>query len=389
MGAGSQAKSGFVGSAVIILAGVLLGVGPWPIMGGRSSVAQGLKSTPYTLKLPPGVLEPIIPEDNALSEEKVGLGKTLYFDKRLSLDNTISCATCHDPRLGFADGKKVAEGIQQKKGARNSPTTLNTAFFETQFWDGRASSLEEQAKGPLVNPVEMGMPSHDALVTKLRKIPEYRRGFQEVFETEDFTIDHVAKAIASFERTLNTFNSPFDRFIGGDKGAISPSAQRGWGLFQGKARCITCHEFNTASPFFTDNKFHNIGVAMKAVNFEALARRAAVETDVAKLAREPGAAELGRYLVTKQPKEIGAFKTSGLREIARTAPYMHDGSEPTLESVIEFYDKGGVPNPNLDGGMRPLGLIEEEEKDLVEFLKALTSDDLPRLVKDLEGMVGR
>lgn len=389
MGTGNQSKSGFARSGIIILAGVLVGVGLWPISGGIISFAQGQKSTPYVLKLPPGVLEPIIPEDNPLSVEKVALGKTLYFDKRLSVDNTISCAACHDPRLGFADGKKVAEGIQQKKGARNSPTTLNTAFLDAQFWDGRASSLEEQAKGPLVNPVEMGMPSHEALVTKLRKIPEYRRGFQEVFGTEDFTIDHVAKAIASFERTLNTFNSPFDRFIGGDKGAISPSAQRGWELFQGKARCITCHEFNTAYPFFTDNKFHNIGVATKAVNFEALARRAAVETDVARLASEPGAAELGRYLVTKQPKDIGAFKTPGLREIAHIAPYMHDGSEPTLETMIDFYDKGGVPNPNLDGGMRPLGLTVEEKKDLVEFLKALTSDDLPRFVKDLEDMVGR
>ena len=234
MGTGNQSKSGFVRSGIIILGGVLLGVGLWPISGGVISFAQGQKSTPYALKLPPGVLEPIIPEDNPLSVEKVALGKALYFDKRLSVDNTTSCAGCHDPRLGFADGKKVAEGIEQKKGARSSPTTLNTAFLDTQFWDGRASSLEEQAKGPLVNPVEMGMPSHDVLVTKLRKIPEYRRGFLEVFGTEDFTTDHVAKAIASFERTLNTFNSPFDRFIGGDKGAISPSAQRGWELFQGR-----------------------------------------------------------------------------------------------------------------------------------------------------------
>lgn len=389
MRAGSQEKSGFVRSAIVILSGVLLGVGLWPIDDVKVFPAQGPKSEPYTLKLPPGVLEPITPEDNPLSEAKITLGKVLYFDKRLSIDDTVSCATCHDPRFGFADGKKVAEGIQQKKGARNSPTTLNTAFLETQFWDGRAPTLEEQAKGPLVNPIEMGMPSHDAVVTKLRKIPEYRRAFQEVFGIQEFAIDHVAKAIASFERTLNTFNSPFDRFIADNKTAISASAQRGWELFQGKARCITCHEFNAAYPFFTDNKFHNIGVAMKEVNFEALARRAAVETDVARLAHEPGAAELGRYLVTKQPKDIGAFKTPGLRDIAGTAPYMHDGSEPSLDSVIDFYDKGGVPNPNLDGGMRPLGLAEQEKKDLVEFLKALSSDDLPRLVKELEGRVGR
>lgn len=372
------------GLAVVTLSAVLIGVSLWPVNDVQVFSAQRQESGPYTLALPHGVLEPIIPEDNPLTEGKVALGRTLYFDKRLSLDDTVSCATCHNPKFGFADGKKVAEGIQQKKGVRNSPTTLNTAFLDAQFWDGRAPTLEEQAKGPLVNPVEMGMPSHDALVTKLRKIPTYRRGFQEVFGTEELTIDQLAKVIAAFERTLNTFNSPFDRFIAGDKTALSPSAQRGWELFQGKARCITCHEFNASYPFFTDNKFHNVGVAMKDVNFEALARKAAIETDVARLAHEPGAAELGRYLVTKQPRDIGAFKTPGLRNIALTAPYMHDGSEASLKSMIEFYDKGGVPNPNLDGGIRPLGLSEQEREDLVELLKALTSDDLPSLVKELE-----
>lgn len=370
--------------AVIGIAGALLWV--WP---GMKVAAEEEKSGALLLRLPPGVLEPVIPEENPLTGGKVALGRTLYFDKRLSLDDTVSCATCHDPKLGFADGKKVGEGIQNKKGARNSPTTLNAAFLDTQFWDGRAPTLEEQAKGPLINPLEMGMPSHEVLIAKLRKISEYRRAFQDVFGTEEFTIDHAARAIASFERTLNTFDSPFDRFIAGDKTAISPSAQNGWGLFLGKARCITCHEFNQAYPFFTDNKFHNIGVAMKDVNFEALARKAAAVTDAAVLAHEPGAAELGRYLVTKQPKDIGAFKTPGLRNIALTAPYMHDGSEPTLESVIDFYDKGGVPNPNLDGGMRPLQLTDQEKKDLVELMRALSSDDLPRLVKELEGIVGR
>ncbi len=372
----------FLFIAAIGIAWLFLGMG---IGRGPRIVAQET----YPLQLPHGVLEPIIPEDNPLTEAKVALGRTLYFDKRLSVDDTVSCATCHDPQVGFADGKKVAEGIQKKKGARNSPTTLNTAFLDSQFWDGRAPTLEEQAKQPLLNPIEMGMPSHDALVAKLRKIPEYRRAFREAFGTDEFTIDQVAKAIASFERTLNTFNSPFDRFIAGDQTAISPAAQRGWELFQGKARCLTCHEFNIAYPFFTDNKFHNIGVAMKDVNFEALARRAAEETDVARLSHEPGASELGRYLVTKQPRDIGAFKTPGLRNIALTAPYMHDGSEPTLESVIVFYDKGGVPNPNLDGGMRPLGLTEQEVSDLVAFMQALTSDDLPRLVRELPGVVNR
>lgn len=332
----------------------------------------------YLLNLPPGVLEPVIPEDNPLTKKKIELGKKLFFDKRLSIDDTVSCATCHDPEKGFADGKDIAIGIKGQKGTRNSPTVLNAAFFDTQFWDGRAITLEEQAKQPIINPKEMGMPSHDALVEKISNIPEYKTSFKAVFGTDKITIDHIAMAIASFERTLNTFNTPFDRFIAGDKDAISVSAQRGWKLFQGKARCITCHEFNVSYPFFTNNKFHNIGVAMKGKDFEPLARKASGSgANQSVLAQEEGSAELGHYLVTKEPKDIGAFKTSGLRNIALTAPYMHDGSEPTLESVVGFYNQGGIPNPNLDGGIRPLNLTEDEKKDLVEFMKSLTGDNLP------------
>ena len=224
------------------------------------------------------------------------------------------------------------------------------------------------------------MPSHDALVEKISSIPEYKTSFQTVFGTEKITIDQIAMSIASFERTLISFNTPFDRFIAGKNDAISASAQRGWKLFQGKARCITCHEFNRSYPFFTNNKFHNIGVAMKGKDFESLARKAAgSDTDPSVLAQEEAYAELGRYLVTREPKDIGAFKTSGLRNIALTAPFLHNGSEATLESVVEFYNKGGIPNPNLDGGIRPLNLSEDEKKDLVEFMKSLTSDDLAGL----------
>ena len=339
---------------------------------------------PYELKLPPYVLEPIIPENNLLTDGKVNLGKNLYFDKRLSADDTVSCSTCHDPQKGFADGKTVAVGIKGQKGARNSPTTLNAVFFDFQFWDGRALTLEEQAKQPITNPMEMGMPSHDALVEKISTISEYNSLFKTVFKTDKITIDHIVQAIASFERTLITLNTPFDRFIAGESSALSDSAKRGWELFQGKARCLTCHEFTESYPFFTDNKFHNIGVAMKDKDFEALARKAAgTDADPSALAHDKASAELGRFLVTREPKDIGAFKTPGIRDIALTAPYLHDGSEKTLESVVEFYNKGGVPNPYLDGGMRPLNLSDEEKKDLVEFMKALTSDDLPEFIKEL------
>lgn len=330
-------------------------------------------SDQYQLKLPPEVIEPLIPGDNFPTLAKIELGRKLYFDKRLSLDNTVSCATCHNPKFGFSDGKKVAEGVQGKKGARNSPTVLNAAFYDEQFWDGRAATLEEQAKQPLVNPVEMAFPSHDELIKKLRAIPEYKKAFKEAAGTEEFTIDQVAQAIASFERTLITLESPFDQFIAGKEDAISPEAKRGFELFQGKARCITCHEVNRTYPFFTDNKYHNIGVAMHGKNFAELARKATKGPDTAKLGHEEGASELGRYLVSKQTKDTGAFKTSNIRNIELTAPYMHDGSLTTLEEVIEFYNKGGEPNPYLDGGIRPLNLTGQEKKDLVAFLKSLTS----------------
>lgn len=333
----------------------------------------------FALYLPKGVLEPVIPPDNPLTSEKVELGKRLYFDKRLSADGTVSCASCHDPTKGFADGRPVAVGIRNQAGARNSPTVLYAGFSEVQFWDGRAPSLEEQAKQPLINPVEMGQPSHEAVVKAVRSVPDYPPQFQKAFGSPDVTIERIVQAIAAFERTLAPFASPFDRFLAGEKDAISDSAKRGFQLFLGKARCVTCHEFNAAFPFFTDNKFHNIGVAMKG-NFEQLAREAqsiqakGKEAEAA-LSHKPGVEALGRWIVTREPKDIGAFKTPGLRNVALTAPYMHDGSLKTLEEVMEFYNKGGEPNPNLDGGMRPLGLTPEEIADLVEFMKSLTDEN--------------
>ncbi|HUI25550.1 MAG TPA: cytochrome-c peroxidase, partial [Candidatus Kryptonia bacterium] len=259
------------------------------------------------LQLPSGVLEPTIPDQNPLTAPKVTLGRQLYFDKRLSADGTVSCATCHDPQKGFADGRAVAIGIKNQTGARNSPTVLYSGFNEVQFWDGRAPTLEEQAKQPLVNPVEMGQPSHDAVVKAVAGIPEYGDAFKAAFGSPAVNIDRVAQAIASFERTIAPFTSPFDRFLAGQKDAISDSAKRGFVLFQGKARCVTCHEFNNSFPYFTDNKFHNIGVAMKG-NFEQLAREAQSvagkggESQQAALAHKPGFEALGRWIVTRQPK---------------------------------------------------------------------------------------
>jgi cytochrome c peroxidase len=341
----------------------------------RVAVAADLSLLP----IPEGVFPPPVPEDNPVTAAKIELGKKLYFDPRLSVDDTVSCATCHDPRRGFADGKAVAEGVGGKTGARNSPTVLNAAFFELLFWDGRAPSLEEQAKQPLVNPVEMAMPSHEALEKKLAGLPEYPPAFGRAFGDPRISIERVAQAIATFERTLISLAAPIDRFLAGDRRAISESAARGWALFNGKARCNTCHGHVGVLPIFSDGKFHNIGVAAKRSDFERLARQVAdSDRPLPDLAHEPGASELGRFLVTRQRQDIGAFKTPTLRNVELTAPYMHDGSEPTLEAVIDFYDRGGEPNPFLDGGMRPLGLTAEEKRDLVELLKAFTSDDLAR-----------
>ncbi|MBX7185386.1 MAG: cytochrome-c peroxidase [Vicinamibacteria bacterium] len=321
--------------------------------------------------LPADLWEILIPPDNAVTPEKTELGRRLYYDKRLSADGTVSCATCHDPEKGFADGKKVGEGISGKKGARNSPTVLNSMFNEFQFWDGRAATLEEQAKGPMINPVEMGMKDHGAVVAAVARDPGYAADFPRIFGRA-VNIDDIAAAIATFERTVVSGDSAFDRFQAGDKLAMSESAQRGWALWNGKARCNTCHPFAANTPNFSDNKFHNIGIAAKNRDFASLARKAATVENLESLAFDPNFSELGRFIATRQPKDLGAFKSSGLRDIALTAPYMHDGSEPTLISVVEYYNRGGEPNPFLDGGITPLKLTHDEMHDLVAFMESLT-----------------
>jgi cytochrome c peroxidase len=329
--------------------------------------------------LPPDVLPPLVPDANPVTPEKIELGKKLYFDRRLSSDDTVSCATCHDPRHGFAEPRPVSIGVGGAKGVRNAPTAFDAAFLSTQFWDGRAPTLEEQATGPIINPVEMAMPDHPAAEAKLQKLPEYAPLFQAAYGDDKVTIDRIAGAIASFERTLVDVQAPVDRFIAGEAGAVSEAAKRGWLLYNGKARCNNCHGHVASFPLFTDELFHNIGVAAKDVNFEELARRVQAHPDsFTDLAHSEGVNQLGRFIVTKEPKDIGAFKTPQLRNVALTPPYMHDGSEATLRDVIEFYDKGGNPNPWLDGGMRPLGLSEQEKADLVALLETFTSDGMAR-----------
>lgn len=265
-----------------------------------------------------------VSEDNPITMDKVELGRALFFDTRLSFDNSVSCATCHAPQAGFADSLRVSLGIDAQAGERNAPTIINRAFSREQFWDGRAGSLEEQSKGPLVNPVEMGMPGLEFVIKKIGAIRGYRDWFKRVFG-RDVNIDDLARAIATFERTVVSGNSTFDQFMAGNAAVLSKSGRRGMALFKGKARCTQCH----AGSNFTDEKYHNLGV----------------DWDGARV-------DLGRYKVTGNGQDIGAFKTPTLREIANTAPYMHNGAFATLEEVVAFYNRGGIANPFLDVEMR-------------------------------------
>jgi cytochrome c peroxidase len=302
-------------------------------------------------KLPLGLPPIPIPADNPMTPEKVDLGKQLYFDPRLSCDDMVSCASCHDPKKGWSNGERFATGVRGQKGGRSAPTIINAAYHNLQFWDGRAKQLEGQALGPIENPIEMDHKLED-LVKKLNGIEGYRTQFQKVFGTS-VTKENIAKAIAAFERTILSGDAPFDRYKAGDKTALSEAAQRGFRVFFNKAHCSACH----TGPNFSDGAFHNIGVGMEA--------------------EKP---DLGRYEISKLEGDKGAFKTPTLREIARTAPYMHDGRFQTLEEVVEYYDKGCHPNPYLDEEIFPLKLTPQEKADLVTFLKeGLSSESYPEV----------
>lgn len=329
-------------------------------------------------------LEPILPlglsqgaaqitglEENPLTRAKVELGRQLYFDPRLSLDSTVSCATCHDPSMGYSAHTKTGVGIDGQEGGRNSPVAYNRILSGKQFWDGRVDSLEAQAVGPIANPIEMGF-THEGVVKRLGENPVYKKQFEAIFG--ELTIDRVGQAIAAFERVLVTAPSPYDynellrSFEGLDeediaddpdlaakyaeatafleKSPMSESAKRGRDIFfTEKGNCTACH----VGANLADEKYHNLGVGMDKEN-----------------------PDLGRFVVTKDPQDTGAFKTPTIRNVALTAPYMHDGSQATLEEVVEWYDKGGHPNPHLSDKIRPLNLTAQDKADLVEFMKACT-----------------
>ncbi|MDB6082587.1 MAG: Cytochrome-c peroxidase [Gammaproteobacteria bacterium] len=285
-----------------------------------------------------------VPAGNELTPDRIALGRKLYFDTRLSKDGTVACATCHDVSRGFTDRRSVAEGINDQLGQRSSPTAMNAAMLQSMFWDGRTPSLEEQALLPILNPIEMGHPDKASAMTAVNGDAAYKQLFQKAYGHAP-NYDDVGRAIASFERTLIFLDAPFDRYAAGDAKAISPAAQRGLELFNGKARCVSCHMISSSNPLGTDNLFHNIGVSARKQNFEALAQKglSAINSGsnveaLDKLALQTDLSELGRFLVSRQRQDIGAFKTEQLRNVGLTAPYMHDGSFLTLWDVLVHYN---------------------------------------------------
>lgn len=317
--------------------------------------SSDLSANSYTssneLAIPLGLPQIPWPKDNLYSKEKAELGRLLYFDKRLSSNGSVSCATCHTIADAFTDNLPVSTGIEGRHGTRNAPTVINAGYLKLLFWDGRAHSLEEQAEGPITNPVEMTLykdphEAHKQCIERISQIKGYQHLFKKIYGTDEITLHDVASAIATFERTVLSGNSPYDRYNAGESSAMSQEQIRGMQIFK-KVGCLNCH----VPPLFTDERFINIGIGLDKEN-----------------------PDLGRYEITKKKSDWGAFKVPTLREVENTYPYMHDGSLSTLEDVINYYNKGGFKNPNLHPLIKPLNLSEEDKQALISFLKALSGE---------------
>lgn len=316
---------------------------------GLSGTILGEQRREYVLAPVAGldVLVPV-PDENPLTRDAIALGERLFFDPGLSADGTIRCASCHRPEYAFSDTARISRGVYGRHGERNAPTLINRAWGRAFFWDGRTTTLESQVLHPIRDSVEMGQPI-PALIERLRADRTYRSAFARSYGAGSVDSQAVARALASYVRTLRSGAASIDRWRDGDTTALSPSARRGLALFTGRGNCVTCH----VGPNFTDEEFHNTGISARSARY-------ALRMDS------------GRARITARPDDVGSFKTPTLRDVARSAPYMHDGSLTTLEDVIAFYDGGGVVNPNLDVEIRPLALTHAERHDILAFLMALT-----------------
>ena len=324
-------------------------------VGCRKSSSDRPIGAVVDIRAPLGLPPVPIPADNPPTAQTIALGRKLFYDMRLSKDNTVSCASCHNPNLAFTDGRTLARGVGGMLGIRNAPTLLNAAYSPFQFWDGRAKSLEEQSAAPMENPVEMDQ-KHEVSVSKIGKDPAYQAEFAQAFGPGTVTLDKIQKSLASFERTLLSGDSPFDQYqYGGNKQALSPAAIHGLALFQDPKRgnCAVCHTIHQNYALFTDGKFHNTGAGVNGAG---------------------DFTDLGRFTSTKIVTTKGEFKTPTLRDVALSAPYMHDGSLKTLKDVVDFYAGGGNSNPFLDKEMKPLNLSAQDRADLVKFLESLTGE---------------
>lgn len=343
---------------------------------------------------PPLGLPPVpVPADNPLTHAKVSLGRKLFYDRRLSSNGTFSCAMCHIPDQGFTNNElATAVGVEGRSVRRNAPTVYNAAYVERLFHDGRETRLEHQVWGPLLARNEMGNPSIGAVVERIRAAPDYAGLFESAFPDEGLDMQTLGMAIASYERTLISGDSPFDRWkYGGDATAVGEAVERGFRLFTGKAGCSACHSVGKDAALFTDGAFHNTGIGFGASMgrpagatriFVAPGRSLTLDRALVAQVGEPRPSDLGRYEITQDPADRWKYRTPSLRNVALTAPYMHDGSLATLGDVVTFYDAGGIPNELLDPLIRPLGLRADERADLVSFLEALTGADVDVLVSD-------
>lgn len=320
--------------------------------------------SPISLEAPLGLPPVNAPAGNPITKETVALGEKLFFSPLLSADRSVSCASCHNPRNGFSDGRRVSVGVRGQLGQRNAPTVENAGYSRLLFWDGRAGTLETQASGPMMNPVEMAH-TLPGIERRCDEDTELRSMFEAAYgppppNRSPVNLGRITSALAAYERTLLRGNSPFDRyFYGGDRHALTAAAERGLALFRdsAKANCSACHIIGEKYALFTDNKFHNLGIGMNP---------------------EGELTDPGRYAVTKREADRGAFRTPGLRNVAETAPYMHDGSLKSLKEVVDFYVGGGNANPNRDPLTRPLTNFSKQERaDLAAFLESLTGEVKP------------
>lgn len=342
---------------------------------------------------PLGLPKVPVPADNPITEEKVSLGRRLFYDRRLSINDTFSCAICHIPEQGFTNNEiQTAIGVEGRSGKRNAPTIYNSAYLQLMFHDGREDSLEQQVWAPLLARNEMANPSIGFVINKLKAIPEYQGLFEKAFNGRGPTMETVGMALGSYQRTLNAADSPFDRWhFGKQDDAVTDEVKRGFEIFTGKGQCNVCHLVNEDHALFADNQLHNtglgyqtsMGITSKTTRVQlAPGVYADLDNEIIKSVSRPKANDVGRYEVTENPNDRWKFLTPMLRNVALTSPYMHDGSLLTLKEVMEFYNQGGIPNEELSPLIKPLGLTDQEMEDLVALLNALTSSDIGTLVSD-------